>query len=338
MSREIQRLEIIFKEPMATFKAGDVVAGSVQMDLVQEFKLKGIKLILHGTARAYWDEQRAYTKGSAGKLSHRNAEVCLDETVYIVSKGDQLAAGRHNWPFTVRLPLYLPASFEDQPFGKVQYFAKLIVERPWKGAIEVSRHFTVLGMLDLNTDPEAKKPGENQLETMVGPGCCKSGPISGHVIVPRRGYTVGQSIPFSVKIDNGSRKTLSVRVVLSQHSTFHADKLVRRANTVLKVVSRPSEVKAGESITWDDEIKDVPPVQPSRLGGGCKTIEVKYMLTMIASPSGPGKDFEIPVEIIIGTVPLRKQEPGSQMLTVKAVIRRLSAETDQLMASGINRA
>ena len=42
MCREIQRLEIAFKEPMATFKAGDVLAGNVQLDLVQEFKLKGI--------------------------------------------------------------------------------------------------------------------------------------------------------------------------------------------------------------------------------------------------------------------------------------------------------
>ena len=44
MCREIQRLEIAFKEPMATFKAGDVLTGSVQLDLVQEFKLKGTEL------------------------------------------------------------------------------------------------------------------------------------------------------------------------------------------------------------------------------------------------------------------------------------------------------
>ena len=52
--------------------------------------------------------------------------------------------------------MYLPASFEDQPYGRVQYFAKVVVERPWKGAIETSKHFTVLGMLDLNTDADAK--------------------------------------------------------------------------------------------------------------------------------------------------------------------------------------
>ena len=42
MCREIQRLEIVFKEPMATVKAGDLLSGNIQMDIVQEFKLKGI--------------------------------------------------------------------------------------------------------------------------------------------------------------------------------------------------------------------------------------------------------------------------------------------------------
>ena len=32
------------------------------------------------------------------------------------------------------------------------------------------------------------------------------------------------------------------------------------------------------------------------------------MWQMIAVPSGPGADFEVPVELIIGTVPLRKAD------------------------------
>jgi len=47
MCREIQRLDIAFKEPMATFKAGDVLAGSIQMDIVQEFKIKGTLLYMY---------------------------------------------------------------------------------------------------------------------------------------------------------------------------------------------------------------------------------------------------------------------------------------------------
>ena len=46
----------------------------------------------------------------------------------------------------------------------------------------------------------------------------------------------------------------------------------------------------------------------------------------MATQSGPGRDFELPVEVIVGTVPLRKQEHSTPMLTVKAAVRRLSQQ------------
>jgi hypothetical protein len=56
---------------------------------------------------------------------------------------------------------------------------------------------------------------------------------------------------------------------------------------------------------------------------------------MIAVPSGPGKDFEVPVEIIVGTVPLRKQETAASvqvaqpLLAIKEVInKRQTAQRD----------
>ena len=63
--------------------------------------------------------------------------------------------GRQNWQFNIRLPPYIPGTFEGQ-HGRVQYWAKLHIERPWKGDIEHSKNFTVLGALDLNTDADAK--------------------------------------------------------------------------------------------------------------------------------------------------------------------------------------
>ena len=48
-AKEIQRLEILFKDPVATYKAGDVVSGYIQMDLAQELKIKGksINIYIH---------------------------------------------------------------------------------------------------------------------------------------------------------------------------------------------------------------------------------------------------------------------------------------------------
>ena len=61
-----------------------------------------------------------------------------------------------------------------------------------------------------------QKQGENSQEMMLGTGCFKSGPLSVHVTIPRRGFAVGQSIPFSVDIENHSRKKLNVRMALVQ--------------------------------------------------------------------------------------------------------------------------
>ena len=54
---------------------------------------------------------------------------------------------------------------------------------------------------------------------------------------------------------------------------------MRKTNTVLKGVAM-GDVGANEKCEWEDEIKNVPPVPPTKLGGPCKNIDVKYLLTV----------------------------------------------------------
>jgi len=70
----------------------------------------GIKLLLQGSVRAFWDEQRAYTKGTAGKLSHRNAEVCLDEMVNIASRSTSTHKRNAYETMSVCLSIHLSAT------------------------------------------------------------------------------------------------------------------------------------------------------------------------------------------------------------------------------------
>ncbi len=64
-----------------------------------------------------------------------------------------------------------------------------------------------------------------------------------------------------------------------QQVTFRAEGQTRRTNNVLKGVAM-GDVGASEECKWEDSIKNIPPVPPSRLGGGCKNIEVKYVLAV----------------------------------------------------------
>ena len=75
--------------------------------------------------------------------------------IYVSAEGGNLKAGTHAYPFTIRLPPFLPASFEGQ-HGRVMYWAKAYLDRPWKGDTECKKPFTVKGLLDLNTEAESK--------------------------------------------------------------------------------------------------------------------------------------------------------------------------------------
>lgn len=326
MAREVRRFDIFFADPNATYRAGDLVKGMIYLELAQEFKIKGVKLCLHGIARVGWDENKSYTKGTASKLSHKNMDIYLDETVIIFRKtdGGMMAPGRYDWTFSVRLPPYIPASYEGQ-HGRVQYWAKVVLERRMKNDMDFTKNFTVLGALDLNTEPDAKKSGEAIGEVMAGTMCIKSGPISGHLAVNRRGFVPAQNLDFVAKIHNQSSKKVNVRAVLTQQVTFRADKQVRRTSTMVKGVTR-GDIPPGDEVTWEDEIKNIPPIQATKLGGGCKNIEVKYLLTLICQPSGPGRSLEVPVEVIIGTVPFRKTEQGTPVLTVKAAAKQVAGD------------
>ena len=217
-----------------------------------------------------------------------------------------LQPGRYVWPFNFRLPLYLPSTYDGQ-WGRVHYAAKLVLERPWKGDVEFLRNFSVLGLFDLNVEPEDKISAENMAESEVGTGCFKSGPVLGHLAINRRGFAIGQNIPFTARVDNKSKKKLNVRIVLSQLATFRADKQVRKSSTVIKVLTK-GDIKPGQELVWEDELKSIPSLPPTHLGGGCKTIDVKYSVTLVISRSNTSSDVEVPVEIIIGTVPLRSTD------------------------------
>ena len=69
-----------------------------------------------------------------------------------------------------------------------------------------------------------QNPIEGMSEIMAGTLCCKSGPVTGHISVSKRGYVPAQNIPFAVSLQNKSKRKLSsVRVTLTQVKTMKTD-------------------------------------------------------------------------------------------------------------------
>jgi len=338
-AKEVRRFDISFKDPTASYKCGDVVSGNVLLDLGQDLKMKGVKFNLQGVSRVSWDEKRSYSKGAGGNLAHKNVDVYLDENAILLSRVDNnvLKAGTYNWPFTIRLPTYIPASFDSQ-YGKVQYWAKAVLDQPWKKDTDVQKPFNIVGMLDLNTEKDARSPISNHGNVMAGRLCVKSGPIEAELTLQQRGFTNGDCIAFKAKFNNSSNSVLrDVCIQVIQQVECCIEKKRKRKDRLL-IGTSWRDINPGETdAVWEDVLKGMPAVVPSRLGAGCKHISVKYIVMLGGKPSSSSTHLEVPIEIVIGTVPFRKTEAGSPILTIKAAKAQFGSKQNLLDAPKTDR-
>ena len=85
---------------------------------------------------------------------------------YLSAKGQMsgdnpvLPEGRHNYPFRFQLPPTLPSSFEGA-HGRVRYYLKATIDKPWKFDHTVKRPFTINSSVDLNQMPETRVGVQN---------------------------------------------------------------------------------------------------------------------------------------------------------------------------------
>lgn len=131
-------------------------------------------------------------------LSERNSDVSIP-------------AGNHEYPFSFQLPLNLPSSFEGE-FGRVRYDIEAVVKRSWKFDYNTKVIFTVNALVDLNLQPVYMEKRDVSKEKSICCLCCKEGPISMKVEMPRTGYVPGEYVKFSVHSSNSSSRPVSAIV------------------------------------------------------------------------------------------------------------------------------
>lgn len=123
-----------------------------------------------------------------------------------------IPTGEHEYPFTFQLATNLPSSFET-PCGFVRYNIEAIVKRSWKFDYCARTTFTVNALVDLNLQTVFMEPRETFKEKSICCLCCKEGPISMRVEMPRTGYVPGESVTFSVHSSNCSSRPVTAIVV-----------------------------------------------------------------------------------------------------------------------------
>ncbi|XP_061173611.1 arrestin domain-containing protein 3-like [Saccostrea echinata] len=221
-----------------------------------------------------------------------------------------LNPGQHVYPFWFSLPLHLPSAFEGT-HGYIRYTVKGTIGRPGKFDYHTVRSFTVLEIMDLNKEALALNAGEIQDSKYLCCLCCKSGPIAGTMKLNRMGYVPGESIYFEASAQNSTTRVCSMYAELEMVISYHArkDKSREERKSIKRI--QHDDIPPGHSDVWSGEKFVIPPLAPSYLKT-CNLIDVKYFAKLVISPSGPALELNLPVEIIIGTIPLQSAvEPST---------------------------
>lgn len=61
--------------------------------------------------------------------------------------------GTHKYPFRIELPNVLPSTFTAE-HGRIEYWAKATIERPWKANFSVKAKLEITSIVDLNSIPK----------------------------------------------------------------------------------------------------------------------------------------------------------------------------------------
>ncbi|XP_067666559.1 arrestin domain-containing protein 3-like [Haliotis asinina] len=297
----------------AVYSPGQCLQGLITLELEEEMEMKGIQLQLFGGARVKWSEscskgvgmaRRTVTKHYIAHDTYFNDELVLfGKAAGEAGDNVTLSAGRYAYSFQYQLPPDIPSSFEGA-LGRVRYWLRGVITKPWTYDDTTKKLFTVANLLDLNAEPEAMQGlrGEDQ-ETLCCL-CCTSGPISCRFQIDRCGFVPGEAVPIKAEIINHSnRKMKRSFAELCMVVTYHTTK---RSRTNIKKICEisHSEIPPGESDIWTGDLLKIPPAPPSHLNG-CSIIDIDYFVKFCVEPAGPALKLEIPLKVFIGSIPLR---------------------------------
>lgn len=321
---KLETFQIIFTHPQGVFFASQAVSGNVHVVLGEPVKIRGISMRIFGKGKVHW----SVASGKSRK-HYRAEEIYCDCRIDLLrpesasEDGLTLPAGSSMYPFQMALPPSLPSSFEGK-YGYVRYTVEAKIDRPWKFDHELKTAFTVLSILDLNLEqPSLRETYQMTQEKDVACCCCCiSGLVDAMITVNRRCFVPGETICIILKVTNNSNSTIpNCSVILNQNIQFLA-----QSTNFFSSGQYHSKIKSEELARIDldpvasgktEEFRNVslvvPSIPPSRLVG-CQIINISYFLTVDINVDYT--EFKLPVEIVIGTIPLRGQyAPCSAIIT-----------------------
>ncbi|XP_076175389.1 arrestin domain-containing protein 3 isoform X2 [Ptiloglossa arizonensis] len=341
----LKTFRVEFERPSATYVAGETVHGNIVLEASSEKSVRGLYFTAKGEACVRWTETESGPNNESQEITYSNFQSYFNFQASILranSKNSRvhIPVGYQRYTFQFQLPNNIPSSFEHR-YGHVRYTVKAVLDRPWKFDQECKTAFTVVSILDLNTERHKCLGIDDEAYKNFYTCCCETGSVNVGVRIPSSGYVPGQMIVTALNyaLSSSSITITGISSRLNQELKFHAS-TGRTKSIITETASTKSSGQLAASGQAISELR-VPPLPPSSLDF-CSIIDLNYKLQVCVHVSGAHFKFVKSYPILIGSVPLYCSPTASSLVAMTSpvvtpatiVTKSMSAEANYPLNNG----
>ncbi|EFO99398.1 hypothetical protein CRE_22443 [Caenorhabditis remanei] len=302
----MESIDIVFDNPKY-YKPGDQVTGNVNLITSTDIKAHHLKILIHGAAKTNWTKCRKDDHVTYGAVVHF---IRKDTVVWSGdSQNNKFPAGSHVFPFSFQIPANALPNYNGW-HGHVRYKISVELDRPLKFSIKKTVYFGVAPDVDISCFPLTSTKVTRRDVKNIG-AFFKNGLVTLTVTIPYKPCIVGENLPITVNIDNGSTKSANcVRVELQQHSHFtgnrsslSGDYETCQKNVMNKVLEKKKRIKVLPKSQRSEELTiEIPRVTQTFQS---HIITVHYVLSVkLDTDTLLNNTLHCEFPIIISTVPI----------------------------------
>jgi len=119
---------------------GQTLYGKVVCQNTDSFDVRSIKLKIVGRGKVFWIDRHLTLTTRNGRLAVRQVktvrfrtEKYFKQEFHLLGSEEEktkMEPGEITFDFSFTLPIEIPSSYSDR-YGTIEYFAKVVVDRPW---------------------------------------------------------------------------------------------------------------------------------------------------------------------------------------------------------------
>jgi hypothetical protein len=280
------------------------VSGLLHFKLKESKSYEYIEIRFHGGAEVQWSEQSGPYNVST--IIYKSEETYVNEARILWSSDQspdgKIGPGTYDLPFQFVIPPNGLSSFQGR-FGSILYSLRGVVEtvsmfhriHTIRSIIQVSK------IVDINI-PRLLMPVHQSKEKHLG-FFLFGGDIKFTVSLSRTGFCIGQSLPLTVNVVNGSSRRIKMRATIRRYTHYHVQGHTRHDKRSLTAVIThdiaPHSRSEQTGITIEVQNLVVPRVEPSFTES--EIIKMQYFLKVTAVIPW-ARNFSVKVPITLGNV------------------------------------